>query len=54
MKRLTPPPVRKEHKIPDLTLFFPVKEQVGTIAIYRFDSTGMHLVRVLCGCKVEG
>ena len=50
----TPPPVRKEQKIPVLSLFFPVTKKIGTIAIYKFDATGMHLMRVLPGCKVEG
>ena len=54
MKLLIPPPLRKERKLPVLTLFFPVTKKTGTIAIYKFDATGMHLTRVLHGCKVEG
>lgn len=54
MKLLIPPPVRKERKLPVLTLFFPVTKKIGTIAIYKFDTTKMRLVRVLHGCKVEG
>lgn len=50
----TPPPVRKERKIPVLQLFFPVTKRIGTIAIYKFDDAGMHLMRVLHGCNVEG
>lgn len=55
MQNITiPPPVRKERKTPVLQLFFPVTKKIGTIGIYQFDPTGMHLIRVLHGCKVEG
>ena len=54
MKLLIPPPLRKERKLPVLTLFFPVTKKIGTIAIYQFGTKGMRLVRVLRGCKVEG
>lgn len=50
----TEPPVRKERKTPVLQLFFPVTKKIGTIGIYQFNATGMHLIRVLHGCKVEG
>ncbi|MDO8291146.1 MAG: hypothetical protein Q7T44_18185 [Parvibaculum sp.] len=49
-----PPAVRKERKIPVLQLFFPLSKRIGNIAIYKFDATGMRLVRVLHGCTVEG
>ena len=48
------PPLRKERKISVITLFWPVTKKLGTIAIYKLDATGMHLRRVLHGCKVEG
>lgn len=51
---LGPPPVRKERKISLLVLFFPATKKLGTIASYKFDTTGMHLMRVLRGCSVEG
>ena len=54
MTQLKPPPVRKERKISHLTLFWPVTKKIGTIAIYQFDTTGLHLIRVLHGCRVEG
>ena len=47
------PVPRKERKISHLTLFFPVTAKMGTIGVYRLDASGLHLVRVLHGCKVE-
>ena len=49
-----PPPVRKEVKIREIVLFWPVTENVGNIGIYRLDARGFRLIRVLHGCKVEG
>ncbi len=49
-----PPTPRKERKLPHLTLFFPVTKKIGDIAIYKFDATGMRLMRVLRGCRSEG
>ena len=54
MQNLPSPPVRKEFKLSVLQLFFPVTKKIGTIAIYRFDTKGMHLVRVFRGVRVEG
>ena len=54
MQHPTPPSVRKEFKLSGLQLFFPVTKKIGTLAFYRFDARGMHLVRVLHGCRVEG
>ena len=54
MQTRPPPPVRKEYKLPGLQLFFPVTKKIGTLAFYRFDARGMHLDRVLHGCRVEG
>lgn len=48
-----PPTPRKERKIPHLTLYFPVTAKIGTIGTYRFDASGLHLIRVLHGCKVH-
>lgn len=47
------PTLRKERKIPHLTLYFPVTAKIGTIGTYRFDASGLHLIRVLHGCKVH-
>jgi hypothetical protein len=44
---------RKETKVSHLTLFFPITNTVGTIGIYKFDTTGLRLVRVLTGCRME-
>ena len=54
MQKLPPPPVRKERKIQGMQLFFPVTKKIGTVAFYKFDATGVRLVRVLHGCRVEG
>lgn len=54
MTELNQPKLRKERKISVITLFWPVTKKFGTIAIYKFDTTGMHLMRVLRGCKVKG
>lgn len=48
------PVLRKETKLSCLTLFWPVTKNIGKISIYRFDTTGMRLIRVLHGCKVVG
>lgn len=47
------PPLRKERKISHLSLFFPVTKNIGTCAIYKFDANGLHLIRVMHGCKVH-
>ena len=49
-----PPTPRKERNISHLTLFFPVTKKIGNMAIYKFDATGMRLVRALRGCRTEG
>ncbi len=54
MTELNQPKLRKETKLSCLTLFWPVTKKLGTIAIYKLDATGMHLMRVLPGCKVVG
>lgn len=46
-----PPASRQERKISHLTLFFPVTKKIGDVAVYKFDATGMRLVRVLRGCR---
>ena len=48
-----PPPLCKERRISVLTLYFPVTAKIGTIGIYRLDASGLHLIRVLRGCKVH-
>ena len=54
MKTLEQPPtLRKERKIPHLTLYFPVTAKIGTTGTYRLDASGLHLIRVLHGCKVH-
>ena len=53
MTKLKPPVLRKELKISVLTLYFPVTANIGTIGIYRLDASGLSLIRVLHGCKVE-
>lgn len=53
MRTKQPPPVRKEQKTPRLTLFWPVKKRLGTIAIYKLDDSGLRLLRVLPGCRIE-
>lgn len=54
MTNSNPAPVlRKELKISVLTLFFPVTAKTVTIGIYKLDASGLHLIRVLHGCKVE-
>lgn len=53
MTKLKPPPVRQERKVPYLSLFFPGTARIGTIGIYRLDASGLHLIRVLHGCKVH-
>lgn len=47
------PVLRKERKIPVLTLYFPVTAKIGTIGIYKLDTSGLRLIRVLHGCKVH-
>lgn len=47
------PVPRKERKISVLTLFLPVTATIGTIGIYRLDTSGLRLIRVLHGCKVH-
>lgn len=54
MTNLNPPPVRKEQKIAHLTLLWPVTAKIGTIAIYKLDASGLKLIRVLPGCRIEG
>ena len=55
MKNSNPEPTpRKERKLSHLTLFFPVTKKIGNISIYKFDATGMRLVRALRGCRTEG
>jgi len=49
-----PHPVRKERKISHLILLWPVTKKLGTIAIYKLDASGLHLLRVLPGCQVHG
>ena len=53
MTQLKPPPLRKERKISHLSLFFPVTKNIGTCALYKLDASGLHLIRVLHGCKVH-
>ena len=53
MTKLKSPILRKERKISVLTLYFPVTANIGTIGIYRLDASGLSLIRVLHGCKVE-
>lgn len=48
-----PPTPRKERKLPHLTLYFPVTAKIGTTGIYRFDASGLRLVRQLTGVKLE-
>lgn len=48
-----PPTPRRERKISHLTLYFPVTAKIGTIGTYRLDARGLHLIRVLHGCKVH-
>lgn len=43
----------KETKVSHLTLFFPITNKVGTIGIYKFETRGLRLVRVLTGCRLE-
>ena len=50
----TIPTRRKERKIPVLTLFWPVTDKIGTIKTYRLDGTGLHVLRVFPGCRVQG
>ena len=45
-----PATLRKERKIPHLTLDFPVTAKIGSIGTYRFDASGLHLIRVLHEC----
>lgn len=40
------PKLRRERKLPQLTLYFPA---AASIKIYRFDTGGLHLVRCLTG-----
>lgn len=54
MTNSKPPPVRKERKISHLFLFFPVTKNIGTCVAYKFEATGLRLVRVQHGCKVHG
>ena len=53
MTKLKPPVLRKELKISVLTLYFPVTADIVTIGIYRLDASGLRLIRVLHGCKIE-
>ena|GEM_PF-3766528 len=46
--------MRKERKISHLILLWPVTKKLGTIAIYKLDASGLHLLRVLPGCQVHG
>lgn len=48
-----PPTPRKERKIPQLTLYFPVTAKIGKIRTYRLDASGLRLVRQLTGVKLE-
>lgn len=49
-----PPPVRKERKLTVFSLFWPVTAKIGTIKTYRLDATGLHVLRVFPGCRIEG
>lgn len=54
MSKLNLEPVpRKERKISVLTLYFSVTAKIGTIGIYRLDASGLHLIRVLRGCRIN-
>jgi hypothetical protein len=53
MSHPKPPAVRKERKISHLSLFFPVTKNIGTCALYKLDDSGLRLIRVLHGCKVQ-
>jgi hypothetical protein len=48
-----PPTLRRERKIPFLTLFFPVTATTGNIGVYRLDDRGFRLIRCFGPCTVH-
>ena len=47
------PVPRKERRISVLTLYFPVTAKLGNIGIYKLDASGLRLVRLLTGARLQ-